>query len=760
MADRTRSSEAARIRRVRTETTALVGALAAALGFAPTLAAQRLKQGEVVAQVNQLMADGQTAAAEELVRGQLDLRQGNSRYVLLTTLASVLSTRLDLRTAWEVAEEARTIHESLPPEKRWSSYHEVRAVLALAMGQLEVAAVEFASYREAGSPERAHYHEAQLALAAEDYELAELRSRQLLRDPPPGVDAGHLLQIAAYSHWRQDTADPARSSRGLEELRHCADTTTDPNVRAAAHVYAGEICYVAGRTEEARAELRASGLKSTSDDLARTGAVALRARLALMDPATPREDLRECQETIERACQRELELWRSLPPRPGGVGILTPLERRNLLAVAVAFERRMRPADPLAGLDLVLRFDALNTLARRLGSGPATLDDVRSRLLPAEGAILIVLPSLLGCAMFWITRDEVLAHESPALDRVIALSGQMRGLLAEHDPEDGGGRIRRLAACGAAAAERLLPQAWTERLGTTRHLVVVDNSLLADLPFEALPGPAGSWLGNEVAISYLPSLAAGLALRDRLQNGAAPQVELALFAATEPATTDHGSLPPLDVGDLTESWTEPGPTSSVRAGAAATIRGYAELPSRSKFTWVLAHGTLVGREPDDSRRAALALAGEHGEALTCRDIESHEHRTACLLLSSCGGARGAARLGDATSSNLVGAFLIGGADAVFAADRDLELQLAIQTGLQLRLQFEAAATAAEALRSIRARCTREKDQLQALSLRAIGIAHLPIHVNQVTGRPGSIAVWWVSGAAALATLLALRARRR
>jgi hypothetical protein len=707
---------------------------------------------------------GELDAGEQQLRAELAQRtEPKDRHFLLTTLAQLSTYRGRPLEAWAWLADAEDSLDALSARER-VPFHDVRGRLALELGQIDLAAIDFSVRNRDSQGATAKYHDIALAIACEDFDRAERTARALLAEGHAGIDAGELELYAAGAHWRRDPESPAHRAEARAGLLRAEAVTAQPMVRCYALLLRAQLDLADGDTDAAALSLDRAEAIAESSRAADAGAMlaVLGARIDLARGAPP-EALAAHRDGLRAVLQRDLDVWRALPPRPGGVGFLQYSPRRDTIAAAIAIERRLRPDEPAAGFELLLELDAVHTMARRLGAGAATLADVQKSLVPADGVILCVLPAWQGSWAFLVSRTAVETHELRGLDAVPALARTMRATIADTDPATRRRRGEALAADGRAAADRLLPEPLRARIFAAHHVVFVGASLLDGLPLEALPGPAGTWLGAERAISYLPSFATGLFLARRAR-GTHGLADFSLFAASAPAVRADGpKAEPFDLGDAAASLCRRVEVATAILGEVATLEGFSDLPAAT-FQCVIGHGVAVDRSRGDDRDTALALAGAAGAALRCSDVEAAGRQAACTLLAVCGGGRGPLRRGDDGSNDLAGAFVYGGAAAIIAAESDLELRPTMVAAEHILEAFGRGASAAEALRAARADAlaAEDADPSRALALRVHGVGHVPLAVRMVAVGPAISAAAMVGIAAAVlaAAVFLLRWRRR
>ncbi len=517
---------------------------------------------------------------------------------------------------------------------------------------------------------------------------------------------------------------------------------------------------------------------------------AFEAELALGSGAA-REILLEHRDALERAIQAVLENWISLPPPPGGFGVL--LWGTQRASVAAQFDLELALDDGAEGaaraLQALVRVQQVGTLARRMHAPAVDVAALAQRLLDERSACLAYFPAPNATYLFVVTREGVLRPlllpgQDEVWHRIDAwLEVANAPIAGTDDPLAREERRRALFERGRAVSRTLLPEEALARIGACSQLYVLGIEHLRKLPLPRLPLEDGTPLGVSHALSYLPSIPVALHLCDRASKVPASLVLIGAPTTSEPVRARWPNvidfaLEPAQVDALcgglaldssprflgSEAWLSP----AVRA-----------CLQQSGLGLVLGHGVW---DEQAERPPAIQLATGDGRdgRMDCDAIERLEQVPPLVELLACGSDRGRVRFGDDSNSLLSAALFERGACCVITASTDVRLQptIAFASAVNARILNDGASPA-EAVRAEReARWrdprTRELDEsagfvVAGLGFRSVVSAPRATHAPLDASEPGSgsripagLAVLGFSVLSALA-LLALvfrRGRRR
>lgn len=570
----------------------------------------------------------------------------------------------------------------------------------------------------------------------------------------PGARAQLRIRLGA-AQAALEGADSSRKKEAEDSLRSALrDPALPKDEQRIAETFLAELFLRAGRLDAA-AEHLAAAEKHLQQQLAQAKPgeravetallAAYRSRLVAAEGAD-RERNAAQHECLRRACEELLTRRRKLPWRSGGVGFLHFNDARFVLgeflssAIRVAGETRGGEA----GLEMLMRFQELGSLARTLGARAGSLAEVRALLASSGHGLLVYLPTVFSSHVLAIDREHLLCEELPSTDLLDPLIRELdelvrrsaAGLSAEERKREE--RAFERVRCGLA--DMLFPARVRELLESWKAVTIVGADLLDGLPFECLPisSPASRSLGMDRAVDLLPSLPVGLLLARRPPRSRVNEsrpIDLWLVAA--PAGTEESplcvtGLPVLSLSaEERERLTSPYPEEAVRvfSGTQATKACLAQSElADARILQLLVHGTVdLTRE----RSAGLVLAPGPGDSglLWCEELE-RLYLPPLVVLAACGAAHGPLRRGEDGLTNLGGAALSAGARCVVLARGDLELQATLRMLETFHKRLRAGDAPAEALRSARSELSsdpRWSHPFYHSLLQVVGLGQEPVY---------------------------------
>ncbi len=693
---------------------------------------------------------GRMGEARDLLRSALPDVDDAVRPYVLYLLADVWRISGETELALETVDEAESLlsdevefHQYLRP-----SILGLRGMVHLELGVLDEAARWIEQETELaegiGDPElvrTALIHRASLLLAnyREDA-IGRATREELERETEVGTHpAGRAVLRSLLGRARADRA--LALATGIEEARRDLERALDDEAlgiedEIATRIALARVLRAMGDTGPARDELERAGARvdelfgglKASSRVRERGLLAAEAcelELAVSGAVTE-----TAFAELEDAWHAFLEQWRRTPIRPGGIGFLHFHERLVVMDVLVRAELARAPGEAgvRAALERVMEAQALGTLSRSLDLGPGTVDELRAILGPGDG-VLVYVPSLERSHVFALDRERIASFElSPSLE-LERLQREFQAIV-ETPPALRGSRGEvELARSGSETAAVFLPPDVRALVDGWERVTIVGAGFFGDLPFESLPLSDGR-VGLLHAVSYLPSISLGLYLEALSADREETEHELLLATASRPASA------------LRERWPELAPLAIDSGRLMQIARAYGEsrivsdvsaeelerlLALRPRVLQLVAHGVHDVRR-ERSALLVLAAAGGDSGVVTCDRVESWR-APPLVVLTACGAARGPARLGDDGLSNLGGAFLRAGAEAVVLsrADQELESALSFSEGFHEALR-EGAATA-DALLHARRRVAREprfSDPFYHSLVHAVGWANTPL----------------------------------
>jgi CHAT domain-containing protein/Tfp pilus assembly protein PilF len=243
--------------------------------------------------------------------------------------------------------------------------------------------------------------------------------------------------------------------------------------------------------------------------------------------------------------------------------------------------------------------------------------------------------------------------------------------------------------------------AFDRQLGHVRHLFIIPDGALWQVPFQALQSPRGRFLIEERSVSYAPSLSALAALHDRQRRRATH--DPFMLAIGDPVLQSTGRLPEAarEVQSLGKLY-----------GADATETAFRSKVGNASVVHVATHGVLDDNNPMYShlKLASGNAAGSAGDGrLEAWELLDLDMTADVAVLSACQTGSGALGRGEGVVGLSWALFAAGASTAVVS---QWEVDSASTTSLmvdfhQRLLNRKSGGTASEALRE--AAITLQKD---------------------------------------------------
>lgn len=590
-----------------------------------------------------------------------------------------------------------------------------------------------------------------LALASDDFDGLRAMEREWPAiavaagsDPSHELQCAALLGVAFAEEERMAGAPTVAMAERLERalargglaptlLTRLALATASHGVSLGDFRLARRALAAAPRTADSSSPA-AENLRATNAERC-----ALEMRLALDDPTEPDAAAEQGRAlaAFELAFDEFIDAWTSAPIREGGIGYLHFTSRHVIGSELVRARLRLEPAERryAAALDVLIRMQALGTLARELHAPPCSRDDITDTLLPAGGAALAYLPGKYQSYVFVVDRSGVSVHEIASIARLDEV--RRRSLKRLPDALRGGSDASgdRLAESLGLLARELLPAPVQHALDGATSVQIVGMDGLGYAPFELFGLHDGRRLGERYEVSYLPSFPVGIALA-RAHAGDTFEFGLTLVAAPRNSAETlarHGlESIELDAREL-RSLTEPyGTANVIWSGADATRR--ALVGTRFSVLHVLAHGLF-----DGSRElpAGLLLADDSNGPAELWTEEIDDLRFPPLVIvSACGPARALLRRGDDGRGSLTGALIARGARTVVTSHVNQELHGTLELFHAFHRSLARGASVARALRLARIETTPTRSSDTASLVRAGWLMHA---VGLADWTPASVA---------------------
>jgi hypothetical protein len=689
-------------------------------------------------------------------------------YPRFECVASLRACRCEIerqhyRAAYEHLARARTVADT-PTDKMQVA--QMEALVALRVGLFDAATAAIARTREladgiqaAGSKLRL-YDTVQLLLL----EMDEAIFHQDLERAIEKAEA--VMKATQSAHTRERAKLVLHTARvrlgGRPELAELQEMFANAELtnREAIGALLIEQAVGSGRSDLAAsiaAELVANRSLRQLSALALVAVAMVELQPATM-PSPGSDRWREWDEALHELWKQFLAEWRALAPEAEGVAFLQMSVRRNVLSLAI----RLRHASgiPLAAAHaatLFLEAEALGSTARRLGIGPATIDEAVRELVPARGALLAFVPAPVGSIALWFTPDEshveLLPPEGLLRRRVAKLHRLAFSRERAASADD-------VLAAADSVAEGLLTPGLRQRIAGAETLLVAGRELIHDLRLQLLPDQGPSrWLGLEKPICNLPSITVALHLGRRPATSVR-ELDARVIAATKLCDADsqlwHREAIAANASDLAAAVAAvDAARTEVKAPASADELTHPRVSS--ELLAVFAHGIHDGQL---ACAAGLLLgpgrSGGTGAVFAPAIASAGQPR--CLFLGVCGASSGPLRLGEDGGTRLPGAFLAAGCDLVVSSDSDLRLDeaLAMLGGFTAALaDGDTPAVALWQARRKVASVTPHPGAWGGLQLEGLPTARVRMTPAGTTG------LWpWLAGIALLGGCVCLSRRRR
>ncbi len=557
------------------------------------------------------------------------------------------------------------------------------------------------------------------AAAVFDYSLGIALS-EVARDDPSRASEGRALLEQALDSEALGATERFRAVLGLVDLALRVDDAALAKER---------IAEATALLDELRGE-DVQGLLLEDESLLAT--YALRAARRYGDA----DEVQAAHDALLEAYDLLLERWGATRLRKGGLGFLQFGTRRDVAAELIDLAVESEDGAE-RGLELLLRSQAMGTFARRFGLDAPELETIRAKLCGERSGFLVYLPAKEGTHVIAFDAESA-THRKLATDRTIerlsrAFVRELRKPLRGFpDRASRDRQAKRVAKCGDALVEELLPDGLRERVRAWSAVTVVGGDLLHNVPFECLPWEAGALFGEALAVDSLPSLPLGMHLAERAVPDPEGGSRLALVATLAPGDDASGEPVLADesveavelTAEHAERWARhyPGGSVDLLLHDAATVDAvlgtdFSAVPA-SHF---LVHGLY---ESDRERGSSLALTGG---LLRCDDVDGMR-ASRLVILSACHAALGPNRIGDDSLTHMGGAFLVAGARCVVLSRSELQLGPTLDLMDVFHRELAAGASPAEAMRAAR-KANRGGEALlryQHGQVQVLGLGHAPV----------------------------------
>lgn len=436
---------------------------------------------------------------------------------------------------------------------------------------------------------------------------------------------------------------------------------------------------------------------------------SLEAALAVERGDEPAALLPRLQE-LEAAFDRFLEQWESAPRPDAGVGFLEYQTRRRIVSEVLRLSVRAFPGEEgirraLAHLE---RAQAHGSIARGSGYGSRSLEELRAALTSESRGLVAYMPGPYRTHAFLLDAKELHYAELPGILPLERLRKEFLAACSTQPGEQTPPVLENKAARELSAA--LLPPDFQALCKRWSELYIIGSTLIGYVPFEFLPVD-GVYLGEELAIAYLPSIPVGMLLTERATKPEASPVgdgvDHVLIAAPTFDASVRDQWPqvtPLPFGEeerkLLSAAYEPSRSVVITGDEATRERLHDEAVGSAEVLQILTHGVL---DFDRERPTGLVMTGgeEDRGLLWCEDVEGLR-APPLTLLWSCGAGFGPLRRGEDGLSSLGDAFLAAGSQSVLVSSGRLEYRALLQLAAVFHERLvENGDAPAEALRHAR-----------------------------------------------------------
>jgi CHAT domain-containing protein/Tfp pilus assembly protein PilF len=239
----------------------------------------------------------------------------------------------------------------------------------------------------------------------------------------------------------------------------------------------------------------------------------------------------------------------------------------------------------------------------------------------------------------------------------------------------------------------LLGKAWPLVAGA-KHLLIIPDGPLWDLPFQALRAPDGKYLVEHVAMSLAPSLSTLQQMRQLTRQRSTAPFTVVAFG-NPPARDDLPPLPDAEqqVRAIARLY---GKSARTYLGSEATEGRLKRESTTATILHIATHGVLNDANPMYSH-LVLARDGREDGLLEGREIAKLPLRSDLVVLSACETARGAMRGGEGVIGISWALFLAGCPSSVVS---QWSVDAATTTALMIRFheRLTAGATKSASMR--------------------------------------------------------------
>lgn len=507
---------------------------------------------------------------------------------------------------------------------------------------------------------------------------------------------------------------PDRFDEALEVqlARRAIEIKNDPP-ELEATFRAADLLLHAGRRDEARSMIE-DAVEFANSTIETAEALALKGRLALesgetISPALDKE--------FDEAYRSVLSQWERDAPIDSGSSFLQFERRRMLVQYAMRFALAQQGADGSIAIERYLASERLGSLGRRLRDGAGgepirTLEDIRERLIAHGEAYYVPVISWYGSTLIAISATEVCIVPAPPQWKIRDDLNELRRLIdGEGYPTDNvEDRADDIRAYGVQLGATLLPEEILEVLDAADFTTIIEGAAGSAIPLQMAVVNGAPFL-EQHSLCWVPSFDVEATLHEKgSKSSEYPLTILANTAAS--GLHESGATERLDSVEIEEDLLQSiaGPFS---ANGRILERDEASEPvlqsgvlAASSVGEIIAHGAydltsvlsaMIVVEPG----APTGDDGTSSDGLWRYGEIATAGVSNIMVLATCRAGQGPTRAGDVNASDLGGAFLLAGAQAVVMAKGDLPLDSTLEFLREFNAKLAVGASVAEAAQAAR-----------------------------------------------------------
>jgi len=339
------------------------------------------------------------------------------------------------------------------------------------------------------------------------------------------------------------------------------------------------------------------------------------------------------------------------------------------------------------------------------GQTPAFNLAQASSLVDSQTALLEYVVTQYKTFLFVLTRQtaapSLTVYELPVTRKELAaMAGSFRETLASHN------LVFRSAA--ARLYQSLIKPAERDLRGRSK-LVIVPDSALWELPFQALQTGRQRYLIEDSAIVYAPSLSVLAEMKKQREKRTAEKKSSTLLAFANPALGDSANtqvglrnttlapLPEAEAEAKTLAVVYGNARSKIYVGAEATEERFKREAARFSRLHLATHGILNDHSPMYSQIVLSPSGGREDGLLEAWEIMQLDLATDLVVLSACETARGRVSAGEGVIG-LTWALFVAGSPSTLVTQWKVDASSTSELMLDFHRNLNAPSTKSEALR--------------------------------------------------------------